>query len=112
MRFIIKLLIVIAIILLCSGIGRRRPELAGLIAVMPLTGLLAMLWLYSDHAGDLVIMRRYTLGAVWGIIPSILFFAAAYLGFRRGWHLSAVLGIGFGAWLTTALLHQYLLAQD
>ena len=45
MRFAIKLLVSIALILLCTSIGKKLPSLAGLIAVMPLTGLIVLIWL-------------------------------------------------------------------
>jgi len=52
MRFLIKLLISVGIIVFCTQIGRRLPSLAGLIAVMPLTGVIVLLWLYSDNPGN------------------------------------------------------------
>ncbi len=49
MRFLIKLLVSICIIVLCTQIGRKLPTLAGLIAVMPLTGFIVLVWLYLDN---------------------------------------------------------------
>ena len=60
MQFVIKLALAVLIIVLCAQIARARPTLAGLIAVMPLTGLIVMLWVYSDCQGDAVRMGRYT----------------------------------------------------
>ncbi len=110
MQFAIKLIIAIAIIVTCSLIAKSRPELAGLIAVMPLTGLLVMLWVYTDNQGDTVEMGRYTLGAVWGIIPALFFFVAAYVCFRCHLHLAWVLAISASVWLAGAVVHQYFLA--
>ena len=112
MRFIVKVLIVVGVILTCAQIAKVRPTLAGLIAVMPLTGLLVMLWVYSDCGGDVARMNDYTLGAVWGIVPAILFFVGAYVCFRYRLHLAWVLGISFGLWLAGALVHQYLLGKS
>jgi uncharacterized membrane protein (GlpM family) len=112
MQFAVKLIIAVLIIIICGQIAKVRPSLAGLIAVMPLTGLIIMLWVYSDCRGDSVKMTRYTLGAVWGIIPAILFFISAWLCFRKGLHLGWVLGISSFVWLVTAFLHQYYLHQE
>ena len=79
MFFAVKLLIAVVIITAAQYIAKTRPSLAGLIAVMPLTGLIVMLWVWQDNSGDVTKMTRYALGAVWGIIPAILFFAVAYL---------------------------------
>lgn len=109
MQFVIKLALAVLIIVLCTQIARARPTLAGLIAVMPLTGLLVMLWIYSDCQGNPVRMSQYTLGAVWGILPSIVFFGSAYMCFRKGLSLGWVLGISSLVWILAALAHQYFL---
>ena len=100
MRFIIKLSISVAMILLCTQIGRKMPTLAGLLAVMPLTGLIVLLWLYSDNPGNFDIMTEYVKGALWGIIPSILFFAVAFVCFRRHLSIWIVLAASFTIWLS------------
>lgn len=106
MQIIIKAAIALLVILIAVWIGRKFPSLGGLIAVMPLTGLIVLLWLYSDTGGDPVTMQHYTKGALWGIVPTMLFFAVALIGFRRGWGLPVVLLTSFGAWFVAALFHQ------
>jgi len=112
MNFAIKLLISVIIISVAQFIARSRPSLAGLIAVMPLTGLIVMLWVWHDSKGNSIIMNQYALGAVWGIIPAILFFTVAYFCFRARLHLGAVLGLSSVAWVIAALVHQYFLHQN
>ena len=109
MNFLLKLAISNAIIILCSQLGKRLPTLGGLIATMPLTGLIILIWLYSDNPGDYKLMERYTQGALWGIVPSILFFGVAFFCFRRQMPLSVVLPAGFGVWVLGAAVHQWLL---
>jgi len=111
MRFLIKLLISVCIIAFCTQIGRRQPTLAGLIAVMPLTGLRVMLWLYSDNPGNFQLMTDYTKGALFGIGPSILFFLVAFMCFRKQLSLWIVLCASFAIWLILALIHQLLLKR-
>jgi len=98
-----------AIIILCSQIGKRYPTFAGLIATMPLTGLVILVWLYTDNPGDFKLMERYTQGALWGIIPSILFFLVAYFCFHKQMPLSVALPAAFSLWIFGAALHQLLL---
>ncbi|MCK4235851.1 MAG: DUF3147 family protein [Candidatus Krumholzibacteria bacterium] len=109
MQFIIKLVASVAIIILATQIGRKFPSLGGLIATMPLTGVIVLMWLYSDNPGDFGLMKDYTSGALWGIAPSILFFLVAYVCFQRHLPLVLVLAAGFGAWLIGAIVHQVLL---
>ena len=109
LRFLSKLLISVCIIVLCAQIGRKLPSLAGLIAVMPLTGFIVLLWLYVDNPGNFALMSEYTKGALWGILPSILFFVAAYFCFRRQLSFWVVVCVSFGVWIAAAIVHQWLL---
>ena len=85
--------------------------LAGLIAVMPLTGALVLVWVYLDTAGEPGRMVDYCKGALLGIITSILFFVAALLCFRKQMSLWIVLGASFAVWLAGAFVHQWLLGK-
>ena len=95
MQTILKILISIAIILFCTGIGKKFPSLAGLTAVMPLTGLIVLVFLHYENPKNPQIMLNYTRGALWGIAPSILFFLAALFCFRKQLSLPVVLAAGF-----------------
>ncbi|UCC97746.1 MAG: DUF3147 family protein [Phycisphaerales bacterium] len=109
MKFAIKLLISVCVISFCVAVARKLPSLAGLIAVMPLTGLIVLIWLYSDNPGNFALMTDYTKGALWGIVPSILFFLVALSCFQKQLPLWIVLCASFGVWLLAAFVHQWLL---
>jgi len=104
---IVKLGISLTIILVCTQIGRRFPSLAGLIAVMPLTGAIVLVWLYSENNGNPEVMINYAKGALLGILPSILFFVIAFFCFKKHLALPLVLSASFTVWLLTAFLHQW-----
>lgn len=106
---LLKIAVSLAIILLCTEIGKRIPLLAGLVAVMPLTSLLVLIWLYLENRGDPAVMTQYTKGALWGILPSILFFVVAYVCFKKHFALPVVLSASAGVWLIGAVIHQWLL---
>lgn len=109
MRFIIKVLITVCVIVLCEQIGRKWPSLAGLIAVMPLTGLLVFVWLYMDNPGDFGMMTGYARGALWGIVPTVLFYIVAFSCLRKHLSMWVVLCTSFAIWFVAALVHQWLL---
>jgi len=111
MRFLIKLLISLCVIVFCTQIGRKLPSLAGLVAVMPLTGLVVLVWLYLDNPGNFGLISDYCKGALWGILPSILFFLVALACFRKQLSLWIVLCASFAVWLIAALVHQLLLRR-
>ena len=63
MQFLVKLLIALGIIIICSQIGGRLPKLAGLIATMPFTGLVVLIWLYHDGLSGVQNLSEHTRGA-------------------------------------------------
>jgi uncharacterized membrane protein (GlpM family) len=107
--FLIKLAVSNLIIVACVLIGRRSPTLGGLIATMPLTSLIVLIWLASDNPGNSRLLGDYTRGVLWGILPTIGFFAAAFLCLRKGVGLPIALVVAGAVWLVGALLHQFLL---
>lgn len=109
MPFFAKLLITNLVIVGCVFLGRRLPSLAGLIATMPITTLAVLLWLHADRPDDPRLLTEYTRGVLWGIVPTILFFAAALYCFRRGMTLPLTLTASFAVWMAGAALHQWLL---
>jgi len=108
MPFFVKLVLTNVIIIACAQIGRRYPTFGGLIATMPLTSLLVLLWLNFDNPGDFRLLADYTRGALWGIIPTILFFTVVWLCVRRQLTLPLALSAGFAVWLCGAVVHQWL----
>lgn len=109
MQVLIKAVLSVVIILAATALGKKLPSAAGLIGVMPLTGALVLVWMYLESDGDSRTMQQFTKGALWGILPSILFFVVALLCFRKNLPLPAVLASSFGAWLAAAIVHQCLL---
>ncbi|MDD4202589.1 MAG: DUF3147 family protein [Candidatus Omnitrophica bacterium] len=108
-NMIIKTLVSLIIILTASWIGKKVPTLAGLIGVMPLTGVLVMICLYIDSKSDIQILKEYNKGAIWGIIPTILFFVAVYFSLKKGINFPFSMAIGFFVWSIGAFTHQAIL---
>lgn len=109
MQILIKVALSVGIILLATAIAKRFPSLAGLIGVMPLTGALVLVWVFFENKGDPQIMQRFVKGALWGILPSVLFFLVALFCLRKETPLSAVLVASFAAWFVAAFVHQWAL---
>jgi hypothetical protein len=108
-HLLIKTVASVTIIRLATGIARRFPSMAGLIGVMPLTSVLVLVWVYVENNGDKTVMHDYVTGSLLGIVPTILFFLVVLIGFKKGFPLYGVLLGGFAAWLTGAVVHQFLL---
>ena len=76
-----------------SEIARRYPGWGGLVASLPLTSLLAMLWLWRD-TGDSGRVAELAGSTFWFILPSLPLFVALPLLLRSG--------VGF--WLSMVLV--------
>jgi F0F1-type ATP synthase assembly protein I len=85
------------------------PSTAGLIGVMPAIGAIVLVCMYLDHKGDTVVMQEFTKGALWGMLPTILFFVVAFICFKRQCSLPVVLTASFGMWLGAAMVHQWII---
>jgi uncharacterized membrane protein (GlpM family) len=109
MQTLIKIAISVGIILLATSIAKRFPSAAGLVGVMPLTGALVLVWIYLENKGDPAIMGRFAHGALWGMLPTALFFLVAFFCFRKEFTLPTVLLAGFAAWFAAACIHQWVL---
>lgn len=109
MQTLLKAAISLLIILIATGIGRRFPSVAGLIAVMPLAGALVFIWVHLENKGNPQVMEVFTKGAMWGFIPSIMFYLAAFFCLKKQLPLSITLLSSFAAWLVAAVIHQWLL---
>ena len=107
MLFALKLLASNLIIISCVLISRRFPALAGLIATMPITTLIVLFWLYSEDKNRP--LEPFVSGVFWGIIPTLLFFAVAWLALRRGFTIPQTISASFAVWLIAAAVHQSLL---
>jgi len=70
---IIKTLLTAVIIVGISEIGKRFTTFAALLAALPLTSLLAMIWLYSDTR-DSELIADLSIAIFWLVLPTLLFF--------------------------------------
>ena len=109
MQILLKVIISIVVILIATAIAKKFPSAAGLIAVMPLTGALVLVWVYLENKGDSQVMQAFAKGALWGILPSILFFVVALLCFKKQISLPGVLALSFGIWILAAIVHQWVI---
>ncbi len=109
MQVLIKAILSLIIILSATGVARKFPSLGGLIAVMPLTGALVLSWVYVENRGSTDTVQVFAKSAFWGILPTMLFFLAAFICFRRHYSLPATLVISFLAWGAAALVHHMIL---
>jgi hypothetical protein len=93
---IIKAAISGVIVSAVSEIARRYPGWGGLVASLPLTSLLAMLWLWRDTA-DADKVAELSQSTIWFFVPSVPLFIALPILLRNGvsfWVSMAIVVVG------------------
>jgi hypothetical protein len=97
--YAIKLVVSALIILAVSELAKRLPGFAALVASLPLTSLLAFVWMRMEGASNAAIADLS--GQIfWLVIPSLLLFVALAFLLRHG--AGFWLGLGVSAGLTIA----------
>jgi hypothetical protein len=82
--YAVKVLISAILIVLISEIAKRSTLLGALIASLPVTSLLAFIWLYLD-TGNTARIAALSTGVFWLVLPSLAFFVALPVALRAGW---------------------------
>jgi hypothetical protein len=81
-----------AIVAAVSEIARRYPGWGGLVASLPLTSLLAMIWLWRD-SGNAERVAELSVSTIWFFLPSIPLFIALPWLIRSGVGFWAAMGL-------------------
>lgn len=94
--YAIKILVSAVLIAAISEIAKRSSGLAALLAALPLTSLLAFVWLHleSTPAND---MADLSIQIFWLVIPSLLLFLLLPLMLRQGWNFWLSLTLSMAA---------------
>lgn len=83
-RFVIKILLTAVVVASVSEIGKRSSIMAALLASLPLTSLLAFIWLYLDKKEN-ELVAQLSMDIFWMVIPSLAFFPIFSYCLRQNW---------------------------
>jgi TRAP-type mannitol/chloroaromatic compound transport system permease large subunit len=104
---LLKALLSGVIIAVASEIARRSSLLGAVLISLPLTSILAMLWLYRDtRDNEEVVALSWSI--LWVIVPSLVFFVVLPLALRMTNFWAALLlacvftALGYGVWIWSA----------
>lgn len=84
LHYTIKVALSAAVIVAVAEIAKRSSFWAAALASLPLTSLLAFIWLYLE-TGDTQKIAALSQGIFWLVIPSLLLFVLLPLMLRAGW---------------------------
>jgi hypothetical protein len=88
--FVFKCAISGSLVGLISEIGRRNPGLGAIIASLPLTSILAFIWIYRE-SGDPQNIIELSRGIALIVLPSLVFFILTWFLLKQGWPFYGVL---------------------
>jgi hypothetical protein len=95
-QFLLKVAVSALVIAAASELARRQAWLGALIASLPLTSVLAMVWLWRDGTEPAQI-AAFASGVFWLVLPSQLLFIVMPLMLRHGFGFWISLGAGCAA---------------
>ena len=81
--FLVRVGVTALVVAGVSELARKSTALAAVLASLPLTSILAMIWLYRD-SGSPEKISEFSLGVFWAVLPSLLFFLVLPLLLRKG----------------------------
>jgi hypothetical protein len=82
-QYALKILLSAAVLVAVSEIAKRNSFWAAALASLPLTSLLAFVWLYLD-TGDVKQVMNLSNNIFWLVIPSLVLFVTLPLLLRNG----------------------------
>ena len=91
---LVSILVIISVALL----ERHSKLVAAVTATMPIKVPLALWVVYAANQGDQGTMQKFSRSLLVGIIPTLGFLIAAYVGARLGLKLVPMLLLGYGVW--------------
>ena len=96
MQFLLKVLISALVVAGASELARRYSIIGALLASLPLTSILAMIWLWRDGVPTARI-ADFSNSIFWLVLPSLLLFVVVTLMLRAGYGFWPSLGAGSAA---------------
>lgn len=109
-QYAVKVALTAVLVVAVSEIGKRSPLWAALLASLPLTSLLAFVWLYLD-TGDPERVAALASSILWLVLPSLVLFLTLPPMLRAGWNFWLSLAASCGATAAAYVALAWLLAR-
>ncbi len=110
MQFLVKVVVSALIVAGVSELGRRYTLLAAILASLPLTSILAIVWLYHDTR-DTAQVVQLTQSIFWVVLPSLVFLLVVPLLLKAGVSFVPALLASCGVMVVTYWLYSLLLTR-
>jgi hypothetical protein len=108
LQVVIKVIVSALIIVAVSEVSKRTTTIGALLASLPLTSLLAMIWLYVE-TGDTRKVADLAGGIFWLVLPSLTLFLMIPALLRTGYNFWPALGIACAATIASYVAEVWVL---
>lgn len=82
-----------AIVVGASELAKKTTLLGALVVSIPITSIMAMIWLYRDTA-DVEKVASFSESVLWLVLPSLVLFIVLPILLRQGWGFASALSVG------------------
>ncbi|MCB0378415.1 MAG: DUF3147 family protein [Bdellovibrionales bacterium] len=110
LQYAFKIILTALMVVAISEAAKRWSFVGAIIASLPLTSILAMIWLYKD-TNDLSQISQLSMGIFWVVIPSLVFFLVLPLLIKFGWSFWSSLFVSSAATAVTYTVYVKLLTS-
>ncbi len=93
----LKAIITAFVVVLLSELAKRFSVISGILAAMPLTTLLVLLWVYVDTK-DRNLILRFSEAVLYALVPTAVFFLVFIFLMKRDYSFLSSLLIAFLGW--------------
>ena len=109
-QYVLKIAITAAVVVAVAEIAKRSSLWAAALASLPLTSLLAIVWLYLDTR-DVERVAALSQSVFWLVLPSLLLFLVLPWLLRSGWGFWSSLGLSAGVTAAAYLVAVWLMTR-
>lgn len=106
----IKVLVTAVLVVAISEVAKRSTLFGGILASLPLTSLLAFIWLYGE-TGDAGKVASLSYSIFWYVLPSLVLFIVLPLLLARGFDFWLSLAVACAVTFAAYALMSQLLAR-
>lgn len=88
---VVKLVVSAAVIVLVTKIQHVSDRLSALVIALPMTSLIAMVWMHVERPGEPERIANHAEGTFWFVLPTLPMFLILPWMLRHGWSFATAL---------------------
>jgi hypothetical protein len=108
---IVQLLVSFLLITTIAFVSEKSRVLASIVTVMPVNVTIGLWFIYTSSQVDSAGLADFSRMVLLGLIPTALFIAVCWFGFKQEWPFARVIVVGYTVWLVGILIYRFIESQ-